>query len=339
MRLIRTFVEHRLAANLGMALMVLAGVWAISELRVQLNPDQPRPYVNTQISWRGASAEDVEKLVTTPLEQQLKTIPDVRSVWSVTRDGSSFVEVEIEPDADVQDAVDRVKQGVSQIRSLPPDIEPPSILRPAPTRSGGGGAGHRQRQPGRTHSAGARDGERTARPRHRRGGVRRPADPGDRHPGGQPDAVRAGPHLRRTRRPAGRALHRFARRNHRRRGPLPPAAQPRPTPRRRAVREPAGHHGVRRLGAPRRHRQGGAARPRRPALHDGRRQAGNRPLRAPRHGIGLAGGGQQSERLSGRQAPHPAGRRFLQPLSGSVGLHPRRTAADRRQRSRRLGVS
>ena len=127
MRLIRTFVEHRLAANLGMALMVLAGVWAISELRVQLNPDQPRPYVNTQISWRGASAEDVEKLVTTPLEQQLKTIPDVRSVWSVTRDGSSFVEVEIEPDADVQDAVDRVKQGVSQIRSLPPDIEPPSI--------------------------------------------------------------------------------------------------------------------------------------------------------------------------------------------------------------------
>ena len=127
MNLIRTFVEHRLAANLGMALMVLAGVWAISELRVQLNPDQPRPYVNTQISWRGASAEDVEKLVTTPLEQQLKTIPDVRSVWSVTRDGSSFVEVEIEPDADVQDAVDRVKQGVSQIRSLPPDIEPPSI--------------------------------------------------------------------------------------------------------------------------------------------------------------------------------------------------------------------
>ena len=127
MKLIRIFVEHRLAANLGMGLMVLAGVWAISQLTVQLNPNQPRPYVNTQISWRGASAEDVEKLVTTPLEQRLKSIADVKSVWSVTRDASSFVQVEVEPDADVQDAVDRIKQGVSQIRSFPDEIEPPSV--------------------------------------------------------------------------------------------------------------------------------------------------------------------------------------------------------------------
>ena len=127
MGLIRIFVEHRLAANLGMVLMLLAGVWAIGQLTVQLNPNQPRPYVNADISWRGASAEDVEKLVTTPLEQQLRTIPDVRSVWSVTRDTWSFVQVEIEPDANLQDAVDRVKQGVAQIRSLPAEIEPPQV--------------------------------------------------------------------------------------------------------------------------------------------------------------------------------------------------------------------
>ena len=127
MKLIRTFVEHRLAANLGMVLMVLAGVLAISRLTVQLNPNQPRPYVNTQISWRGASAEDMEKLVTTPLEQRLKTIADVKSVWSVTRDTSTFVQVEIEPEADIQDAVDRIKQGVSQIRSFPDEIEPPAV--------------------------------------------------------------------------------------------------------------------------------------------------------------------------------------------------------------------
>ncbi len=127
MKLIRTFVEHRLAANLGMVLMVLAGVWAISRLTVQLNPNQPRPYVNAQISWRGASAEDMEKLVTTPLEQRLKTIADVKSVWSVTRDTSTFVQVEIEPEADIRDAVDRIKQGVSQIRSFPDEIEPPAV--------------------------------------------------------------------------------------------------------------------------------------------------------------------------------------------------------------------
>ncbi len=127
MKLIRTFVEHRLAANLGMVLMVLAGVWAISQLTVQLNPDQPRPYVNTNIFWRGASAEDVEKLVTTPLEQQLKTIPEVETIWSVTRDTATFVQVEIEQDADVSDAVDRIKQAIAQIRSFPAEIEPPTV--------------------------------------------------------------------------------------------------------------------------------------------------------------------------------------------------------------------
>ena len=127
MKLIRIFVEHRLAANLGMVLMALAGVWAISKLNVQLNPDSPRPYVNTEIAWRGASAEDVEKLVTTPLEHQLKTIPEAKRIYSVTRDGYSFVQVEIEAKADIGDAVDRIKQQVSQIRSFPAQIEPPAV--------------------------------------------------------------------------------------------------------------------------------------------------------------------------------------------------------------------
>ncbi len=127
MKLIRIFVEHRLAANLGMVLMVLAGVWAITQITVRLNPVAPRPYVNANVAWRGASAEDMEKLVTTPLEQQLKTLPDVETIWSVTRDAASFVQVEIDEDADVQDAVDSIKQRLSQIRSFPVEIEPPTV--------------------------------------------------------------------------------------------------------------------------------------------------------------------------------------------------------------------
>ncbi len=127
MKLIRTFVEHRLAANLGMVLMILAGVWAITQITVRLNPVQPMPWVHTDIVWRGASAEDVEKLVTAPLEQQLKNVPDVKTVRSATRDAFTQVRVELERDADVQEALDRVKQRVAQLRSLPTEIEPPVI--------------------------------------------------------------------------------------------------------------------------------------------------------------------------------------------------------------------
>ena len=127
MNLIRIFVNHRLAANLGMVLMVLAGVWAISRLNVGLNPVQPQRFADVSIGWRGASAEDVERLVTTPLEQQLKTVPGVETVWSVTRDTASFVQIRVEPGADINETVDAMKQRVSQVRSFPAEIEPPNV--------------------------------------------------------------------------------------------------------------------------------------------------------------------------------------------------------------------
>ena len=127
MKLIRVFVEHRLAANLGMVIMILAGVWTIAQINVGLSPVESIPWVHADIVWRGAGAEDVEKLVTTPIEHQLKSAPDVKSVRSVTKDATTQIQVEFEPDADIQGAVDSVKQRIAQLRSLPTDIEPPVI--------------------------------------------------------------------------------------------------------------------------------------------------------------------------------------------------------------------
>ena len=127
MNLIRIFTTHRLAANLGMVLMVLAGVWAITKLNVGLNPVQPERFADVSIVWRGASAEDVEKLVTAPLEQQLRTLPDVEAAWSVTRDASSVVSVRVGTGADINELVDAMKQRVAQVQSFPTEIEPPDV--------------------------------------------------------------------------------------------------------------------------------------------------------------------------------------------------------------------
>ncbi len=127
MNLIKVFTEHRLAANLGMIVMLLAGLWAITAMRVQLNPDVEQNVVEVNVTWRGASSEDVEKLVTVPLEQQLRTLSKLDFVRSFTRDAFVSVEAHFEPETDLQRAIDDVKQRVSQIRSLPVDIEPPVI--------------------------------------------------------------------------------------------------------------------------------------------------------------------------------------------------------------------
>ncbi len=122
--LIHTFTRHPLAANLLMIMLVLAGLWGLRQLTVQLNPPQPVEAVSVEITWPGAAAEDVERLVTEPVEFQLRAIEGLRSLTSTTVESRSEVQLQFERGQDMGLAMDRVKQRVAQTRDLPPDIEP-----------------------------------------------------------------------------------------------------------------------------------------------------------------------------------------------------------------------
>ena len=125
--LIDTFTRHPLAANLLMIMLLLAGIWGARQLTVQLNPSQASTTVSVDISWPGAAAEDVEQLVTHPVEYQLRSLQDLQSLTSTTVANHSSIRVEFDPDIDMGLAMDRVKQQVAQTRDLPLDMEPPVI--------------------------------------------------------------------------------------------------------------------------------------------------------------------------------------------------------------------
>ena len=124
---INVFVNHRLAASLTMLVMILAGVWAVTNLNVGLNSPREMRWVSINIVWRSASAEDVEKLVTSPVELALKTLSHVKAVRSTTQDTRAWIQVEMESGSDMQKAADDIKQRIGQMQSLPIDIEPPII--------------------------------------------------------------------------------------------------------------------------------------------------------------------------------------------------------------------
>ncbi len=129
MNLIRRFAEHRLAANLAMIIMTLAGLWAVRVMPTQLDPPANFPLVFVEVAWRGASAEDIEALITDPVEQQLRTLPNLHELTSRTEEGFVRVAAQFTFDADISDALDQVKQRVANIRNLPSDIEPPVVRR------------------------------------------------------------------------------------------------------------------------------------------------------------------------------------------------------------------
>ena len=127
--LIKTFTEHRLASNLLMIMMVLAGLWGIRQLTIQLNPERPSTEAQITVIWPGAAAEDVERLVTQAIEYQLRSLPYLDSLTSRTYDSTASISVRFEKGTDMGVAMDRAKQRVAQTRDLPADIEPPVIER------------------------------------------------------------------------------------------------------------------------------------------------------------------------------------------------------------------
>jgi multidrug efflux pump subunit AcrB len=126
---IRLLAEHRVAANLAMIMMTLAGLWAIKSIPSSLDPPMALPLIFVEVEWRGASAEDIEELVTTPIEQQLRTLNSLRELTSRTNNGAVQIRVMFDYDADMVVALDQVKQRVANIRNLPLDIEPPTVRR------------------------------------------------------------------------------------------------------------------------------------------------------------------------------------------------------------------
>ncbi len=124
---ISLMANHPVAANLLMIMMLLAGLWGMRHLNTQFLPSYDIARATVRVVWSGASAEDVEELITAPLEQTLRDVDFVRSMTSTSSEGVSAVSLEFDEGTDIGLAMDRVKQSVDQVRNLPEDAEEPVV--------------------------------------------------------------------------------------------------------------------------------------------------------------------------------------------------------------------
>lgn len=125
--IIATFATHRVAANLLMFLFILTGLWGAKKMNTQFFPSFELEYITISVPWSGASAEDVERSIIIPMEQELKTLSDVKEMTSTSAPGSGSITLELDEQADVGAVLDRVKQRVESIRNLPEQAERPVI--------------------------------------------------------------------------------------------------------------------------------------------------------------------------------------------------------------------
>ncbi len=127
--LIDLFTRHKVAANLVMIMMILSGLWAGSRINTQLDPSVQSPVILVFVRWPGASAEDVEKLIVAPIEQQMNTLNNLQQVYSTTTQGQSRIDLEFTFDTDLSKALEDVNDRIAQVRNLPADMEPVTARR------------------------------------------------------------------------------------------------------------------------------------------------------------------------------------------------------------------
>ena len=121
-------IRRPVLATVITLIIVLLGVIGYTYLGVREYPSVDNPIISVSCSYPGANAEVIENQITEPLEQNINGIPGIRSLSSVSQQGSSRITVEFELSVDLETAANDVRDKVSRAqRFLPRDCDPPTV--------------------------------------------------------------------------------------------------------------------------------------------------------------------------------------------------------------------
>lgn len=121
--IVGVFAQHPVAANLLMVIMLMSGFLALAKLNAQFFPNFEVESVVVRTVWQGASAEDVERSITIPLEQALRTVDGLDEMSSTSSQGVSVITLEFPEGTDMGEASDSTEELVNGVRNLPADAE------------------------------------------------------------------------------------------------------------------------------------------------------------------------------------------------------------------------
>jgi len=128
MNIARFSVHRPVFTTMVVLIVIILGGISLSHLPVDLMPDISYPTLSISTSYESASPEEIEELVTLPVEQAMAAVPGVEEVSSVSTEGNSNVRVSFTWGTDLDAAANDIRDRLDRvIPRLPEDADRPSL--------------------------------------------------------------------------------------------------------------------------------------------------------------------------------------------------------------------
>ena len=137
------FARNRVAANLLMALILVAGVVTVggiplskihsnlpavpAMIRQEVFPEFSLDLITITVPYLGAAPEEVEEAVSIRIEEEIQDLDGVKQITSSASEGIGVVSVELQTGVDVREVLDDIKARVDAIDTFPGETEKPII--------------------------------------------------------------------------------------------------------------------------------------------------------------------------------------------------------------------
>jgi multidrug efflux pump len=121
-------IRQPVLANLTFIILMVVGVAALFDLPRDINPEVSFETALILTPYPGATPEDVEKLVTNPIEDEIRSVKDISRVLSRSEENISVIVVEFDTGTPIKERIRDLQDQVDKVNDLPAETEDPEVV-------------------------------------------------------------------------------------------------------------------------------------------------------------------------------------------------------------------
>ncbi len=124
----RAAINNGVIVAVAVLVVCVLGLVAIFRVPIQMIPDMDMTTLTVETVWPGATPQDVEREIIVEQEEYLRTLPALQKMTSLANTGMAVVELEFALGTDINEALIRTNNALTQVEEYPENVDEPRIL-------------------------------------------------------------------------------------------------------------------------------------------------------------------------------------------------------------------